>query len=216
MADVFDEISDDLRREKLNQFWKENGSWIIGGAIAAVLLTGFLTFWRQWEYRRDAAATLELTHLAATPANLPQLEKFAEKADKSHAMMARFAAAEQRLEHKEKDKAIAIYNAIAATPRLDKTWRDLAHVLSISQRLDQDPPAALEKELAGLSGDDNTWRFTARELEALLAARQGQMQKAASILAKITADPQAPQEARQRAYTLRELYAADIKAGSKS
>ncbi len=46
MTEIFDEISDDLRSEKLNQFWKENGAWIIGGALGAVLLTGSLTLWR--------------------------------------------------------------------------------------------------------------------------------------------------------------------------
>ncbi len=215
MADVFDEISDDLRREKLNQFWKENGPWIIGGAIGAVLLTGALSFWRQWEYSRDVKATAEMTHLV-TASDLPKLEAFAAQTDKNHAMIARFMAAGTHLQRNEKDQAVALYDAIANTSGIDKVWRDLARVSSISQRLDKGAPDALEKELAALSGDKDTWRYTARELEALLAARQNQMQKAVAILDKITSDPQAPEEARRRAFTMRELYVADLKSNSKS
>jgi hypothetical protein len=215
MTDVFDEISDDLRREKLNQFWKENGAWIIGGAIGAVLLTGALTFWRQHESARDAEATTQLTRVVEA-ANVTGLESFAATADKNHAMMARFLAADAYLEQKQTDKALALYNAIASTSGLDETWRDLARIHSISLRLDKDPPDALAKELSALSGDKDVWRYGAREMQALLAARQGQMQTAADILARITADPEAPGDMRQRALSLRQLYIANAKASQKS
>ena len=215
MTDVFDEISDDLRTEKLNQFWKENGSWIIGGAIGAVILTGALTFWRQWDYQRNATATTELTRIVNT-ADVSKIEGFAATADRNHAMMARFLAADAHLERHENDKAIALYNDIAATSGLDDTWRDLARLHSISLRLDKDPPDALAKELTALSGDEGVWRYSAREMEAFLAARQGQMQQAADMLARITADPQAPEDERQRAFSLRELYIADAKTAQKS
>jgi len=207
MADVFDEISDDLRREKLNQFWKENGAWIIGGIIAAVFLTAFLSFWRQWEYRQAAAATTELVRLV-TSADPARLENFAKASDKNHATAARFLAAGNYLEHGDKDHATALYNDIAATFGIDAAYRDLARLLSVVQRLDGGDPEKLKKELSGLSGDKNPWRYTARELEALLAARQGQAQEAVAALTKITADPLAPPEARTRAFTLRELYIA--------
>jgi hypothetical protein len=215
MTDVFDEINDDLRREKLNQFWKENGSWIIGGALGAVLLTGAMTAWRTWEYSRDAAATTQLARLTDA-ADWSKVESFAASSDKNHAMMARFMAADAYLEKHQTDKAIALYNDIAATSGLDKTWRDLARIHSLSLRLDKDPPEALAKELAALSGSKDVWRYTALEMQALLAARQGHMQDAANILASITADPQAPEDMRQRAFSLRELYIADAKASQKS
>ena len=208
MTDVFDEIADDLRREKLNQFWKEKGTWIIGGAIIAVLFTGIVSLWRQWEYQRKAEATTELTRLVAG-SSLPELESFAKTAGKKHAMIAGFLAASAHLERGEKDQAVALYNNIAATSGLDKTWRDLAKILSISQRLDNDDPEKLQKEISVLSDDDGAWRYTALELEALLAARQGHMQNAIAALTKIASDPLAPADARTRAFTLRELYMAE-------
>ncbi len=215
MTDIFDEIGDDLRRENLEKFWKENSSWIIGGAIGAVLLTGVLAFMKQWEYQRNMTATTEISRLADV-ADYSKLESFAATSDKGHAMMAQFLAADVYVEKNQKDKALELYNDIINTSGLDKMWRDLALIHSISLRLDKDPPDAIEKELADLSGDNGVWRYTAREMQALLAARQGQMQKAADLLTAITADPAAPEDERQRAFSLRELYIADAKASQKS
>jgi hypothetical protein len=215
MSEVFDEIADDLRRQKLNEFWKENGNWIIGGAIAAVLLTGLLAFWRQWQYQHNMKATTELVQLIST-SDTAKLENFAKTGRKNQAMVARFIAAGKHVSKHEDAQAIAIYNEIAGTSGLDRVWRELALIQSISLRLDKDPPQALEKDLEELSGDNHAWRYSARELAALLAARQGQMQKAVMLLEKITSDPDAPADARNRAVTLRELYAGDIRSDQKS
>jgi len=92
MTDVFDEINDDLRREKLKAFWAENGRWIIGTAIAAVLLTAALSFWQQWKHSRNMKATDALVSVlsADDPA---KAESYAASAGKTHAAVARFIAA---------------------------------------------------------------------------------------------------------------------------
>lgn len=215
MADVFDEISDDLRREKLNQFWRENGSWIIGAAVLAVVLTGVMAFWRQWEYKRSLRSTTELYRLLEA-ADVAKLEQFGRAGPADQGVIALFMAAAEHLRKQEKKEALAIYGEIADKAGADRSWRDLARLLSVSQQLEDGEPAKLEKELSRLDGPRGVWRYTALELQALLAARQGQAQKAADILAKIAADPDAPSDARTRAVTLRELYAADAAAAPKS
>lgn len=208
MTDVFEEIAEDLRREKLNQFWKENGSWIVGGILLAVVMTGALSFWRQWEYTRDAKATAELTRVAALSDNAA-LETFAKDAPADQAMMARFIAASSYLSHGQKDKAIAAYDAIASATGTDKTYRHLAKIYSISLRADGGDAAALRKELAPLLSGKAVWRYSALELDALLAFRAGDKAAAVDDLAKISADPMAPADARARAFTLRSFYVAE-------
>lgn len=207
MADVFDEINDDIRREKLNQFWQENGAWIIGGAIAAVLLTGGMSFWRQWQHQHDVAATSELLRVEQQ-ADVAKLEDFAKTTGKNHAVIARFIAAGIHLDRGEKEQAAALYDQIGGAFGVDRIYRELAKILSVSQRLDRGDPEKLKKELSGLSGDSGYWRYTARELGALLEAKQGHTQRAIEVLTGITSDPQAPEDARARAVKLRELYIA--------
>lgn len=215
MADVFDEIDDDIRHEKLKQFWKENGSWIIGGSIGAVLMTGALTFWRQYEYRSNTKATTELSSLI-TAGDMGKLESFAKATDKNHAVIAQLIAAGTYVKRGETAKAVELYNELADTSGVDKSWRSLAKLLSIAQRLDSDKPETLTKELAEIAGDKSAWRYSAREMQALLAARQNKMQEAVDILTALTADPQAPSDIRTRAFTLRELYVAEIKPEKKT
>ncbi|MBI3442043.1 MAG: tetratricopeptide repeat protein [Proteobacteria bacterium] len=207
MADVFDEISDDLRQEKLHQFWRENGSWLIGGVIAAIALTAGISLWRQWEQQRNVATTTELIRLVEA-ANVTQLERFSDASDKNHAAIARLLAASAHLDRGEKTQAIELYNGVAATFGLDRTYRELAAVLSISQRLDSDNPERLVQELSKLSRDSSPWRYSARELTALLEEKQGHTLQAIEALTNITSDPQAPADARARAFSLRELYVA--------
>ncbi|MBU6474351.1 MAG: hypothetical protein KGQ70_00160 [Alphaproteobacteria bacterium] len=215
MADIFDEISEDLRRENLARFWKENGSWIIGGAIGAIVLTAFMSFMRQRAFTQNTRATTELA-LTVDATNYQKLEQFAATADKDHAMIARFIAADNYIDNNQKDKAVALYAQISGTSGIAKVWRDLARIHSISLRLDTAPAAQLAAELAPLAASDCVWRYTAREMQALLAARQGDMQKAADLMAAIAADPGAPDDERQRAFSLHALYIADAKANRKS
>ncbi len=215
MADIFDEISEDLRREKLSQFWKENGAWIIGGAIGAIVLTAFLSFMRQRDLAENTKATTELA-LIVDSTNTQKLAQFADTTDKNHAMMARFIVAGNDVENGLKDKAIALYKQIADTSGISATWRDLARIRSISLRLNSAPAAELTAELAPLVKDGDVWRYTAREMQALLEARQGHMQRAADMMAAIAADPNAPDDERQRAFSLHALYAADAKNNRKS
>lgn len=214
IPDIYNEIQDDLRQQKLNQFWKENGSWIIGGAIGAVVLTACLSGWREWRFSHDLAETNALTQVLTT-ADTIKLETFAKTTDKNHAMIARFAAADQYLVRHEPEKALALYNDIAKTSGLARDWRELAVLHSVSLRLDKDSPAVLEKELQPLAADRGTWRFSARELLALLAARDGRTQEAAALADKIAADPMAPEDIRRRAFSLRSLYAAEVKSNRK-
>jgi len=210
MVEILDEISDDLRQQKLNQFWEENKYWIIGGVIASIIATGAMSFWRQWEYSRDTRNTSELSRLIADISNIGNLENFSKTTDKNHAVVAKFILADTYINNGEKAKAITAYKEIAETSGVDKTYRDLAKTLSIGQRIDSDDPKKLEQELSDLINDNSTWRYTALELTALLNAKQGKFDVAINTLNKITSSPDAPTELRNRAITLHELYTAEI------
>jgi hypothetical protein len=215
MSDIMDEVSDDLRRQQLEQFWKENGAWIVGGVILAVIFTAGLSWWREHTYQRNMEQTAQLVEIM-NGADVDKLTSFAEKTDKNHAVIARFAAAAVYAKRNDADKAIAIYNSIENTTGVDSTYRDLAKLLSADLQLGSADPTALHQQLSSLTKRGNPWRFSALELEALLYAREHKMKEAADDLAEITADSNAPQDVRMRASTLREFYVgAAQSAGSQ-
>ena len=204
-TNIMEEVNDDMRRQELEKFWKENGSWIIGGVILAVVFTAGMTWWRAHTYEHNLQQTSEMIDIINT-SDVDKLTAFANKTDKDHAVIARFAAAAVYTKRNDTEKAATIYNSIQNTTGVDAMYRDLAKLLSAGQRLQSGDPATLHAELGSLTKPGNAWRFSALELEALLYAREHKLKEAADDLAEITAASDAPQDVRMRASTLREFY----------
>ncbi len=214
MSELIQEVNDELRRKDLERFWKENGSWIIGCMVLAVVFTAAMSWWRQHTYERNMRETAAMIQVIKN-ADVDKMLGFAAATDKDHAVVTRFAAAAVYAKRGEADKAVAIYSDIANTTGVDATYRDLARLLSASQRLTTGDPAALHKDLSELTKPGGTWRFSALELEALLYARENKMKEAANDLAEIAGDSNAPQDLRMRASTLREFYIGAAPDASK-
>lgn len=205
MSDLMNEVESDLRHQKLVAFWKENGPWIIGGAIMAVVMTGIMVFWQGHKAEKNTEATKALL-TAMTTGDAQKISAYAEAANKNHAAVARFAAAARFLEMGDKAKAEEIYNEIRDMSGVDRTWKDLAALLSIRNKFETAAAKELHKDLGKLTKKNGAFRFSALEMEALLYAREGDHEKAAAILAEISASTNAPADVRTRAFTLRELY----------
>ena len=47
MADIFQEVEEEIRRERLKQLWDRYGLYIV---IAAVLIVGAVAGWRGWQW----------------------------------------------------------------------------------------------------------------------------------------------------------------------
>jgi hypothetical protein len=45
---LFQEVQDDLERQKLEAMWKRYGGWLIAAALAIVLATAGSTAYRSW------------------------------------------------------------------------------------------------------------------------------------------------------------------------
>ncbi len=213
MSDVMQEVNDELRQQRLEAFWKENRSWIIASIILAIITTAGITWWRSWNLGQNLTYTSGLLE-ASTAEDPAELSKFAETARTNHAVLARYIAAGLHLKKGNTARAIEIYDEIAKTRGLDRSLRDLAQLLSLGQRLNKDEPKKLHAELADLSTKKSPYRFSAMEMEALVFAREGKMKEAADRLEDISTDAGAPGDARTRATTLREFYAASASASA--
>lgn len=204
MSDVMREIDDDMRQQRLREFWVENRAWIIGGIILAIVMTAGLSFWRQHTLNRNAQATYELFN-AMDKGDEAALGTLA--AGKGpHGALAAFLAAGLHAQKGENEAAATLYDRIATTRGLDAVYRDLASLLSVSHRLDTGDAQKLHAALKPLTAQKNVWRFSALELQALLFAREGKMSDAVASLSTLIAATDAPAEVRARATTLRALY----------
>jgi hypothetical protein len=204
------EIDEDLRRERYEKLWKRYGSYLIGaGLLLVVGVAGF----KIWNYqdelsRADAAQKLaSAMQLAASDRPLAEekLQRLIKEAPAGYAMLAGFQHAALLADSGDRQAARTVYQDLQrpASPAL---YRDLAIILDAMTAiagealpLDAD---AIRDSLQPLVVDDNSWRFSARELMAIIDWRSGRTGEARGRLTALAADAQAPSDVRGRAQQL--------------
>ena len=208
MNDIFREIDEEYRHEQLLQFWHANAKLIILALLLAIAGAGGAGFWKSHQLAESQRETYTLTHAvddAGTEAPdkaLATLTTAATQMTGARIVPARFAVARATLNNGDKAGAIKIFDEIAASSAATATERHLAELQSIGLQIQDGDPARLSARLDRLAGDNSAWRFSARELQILLAMRQGDTQKAHDIAVALAKDDKAPDGIHERAQKL--------------
>jgi len=204
MTDIFREVDEALREDRVKAIWKRYGTLIIAGAVAIVVATAAVVGWRSYSQSQAQSQTRALVdaqqQAAADPKNAASIYA-AVAADSSadRAALARLLEARADLDAGKRDEAGKIYQQIAGESGVNPVVRDLARLYSVMARLDDGDPAALNDELAPLAADGSPWRAPAREMQGLLALRQKDTAKAREIFEALSKDPASPPGVRSRA-----------------
>jgi hypothetical protein len=217
VTDIFNEVDEEVRRERLQKLWDRYQFFIIA---AAVLLVAGIGAWRGYEYwmaQKAAAAGAEFEHAVTLSEQGKHAEaqaafaKVAAEAPKGYAVLARFRAATELAQTKPAE-AVKAYDAIASDASLDPAWQDLAALRAGMLMVDSAPFAELEKRLKPLSEPGRVYRHSARELLALSAWRNHDLAAARRYIDMTAADGETPPGTRQRMDVLSALLAADAKS----
>jgi len=207
---LFREIDEELRQEHYAKLWKRYGTYIIAAAVALVVVVAGYQGWRTYDIDQRETASARFgaaLRIAATDAEGAGLEfaALAEEGGGGYALMARFQQAGLLARSGDWAGAIAIYERIAADAD-DPLFRDLAVLLGAIHEINAPmaglDAASLEARLAPLREEANPWRYSARELTALLALRDGDTERARAVFEEIANDPSAPAALRSRAAEL--------------
>lgn len=213
MADIFDEVREDLRAERAQQLLRRYGVLLV---IAAVLIVVGAAGWQGWQWRKreqanDIAATFldgmrksapQPAGAAATPSvneALGEFDKIAATGPEGYRTLARLRAAALKASGGDLPGALTVWDQISADTQADPLLRDVANLMWVQHQVDRGEPAAIEGRLAPMIGEGNPWRPLALEQQALLSLRTGQDGRARDIFKRIAADPAAPEGVRARA-----------------
>jgi len=216
VSDIFNEIDEDIRRERLAALWKRYGPYVVAGLIVVLACIGGWRGYQWWEAKKaaeagsafEAASTLaeEGKHDEAAAA----FAKLAVEGTSGYRILARFREAAQMAQHDPK-AAVAAYDALAADARLGRTLQDLAAVRAALLLVDSAPYAQLQSRLEPLAGPAGAFRHTARELLALSAWRAGDSAAAKRWIDAVMTDGETPPGIRNRVEVLMALTATDGK-----
>jgi hypothetical protein len=221
VADIFNEVDEEIRRERLRSLWDRYSIVII--AVAVLIVAG-IGGWRAYEYyvgqkAAVAGAAFEEAVTLSEQGKHAEAEKaFAKvvgEAPKGYAVLARFRAAAELAEANpgKPDEAVKAYEALAADASLGQMWQDLAGLRAAFLLVDTAPYADLRGRLEPAAGAGRPYRHTARELLALSAFRANDVTEAKRYIDMITTDAETPPGSRQRIEVLSALIAGEGKKG---
>jgi hypothetical protein len=206
VTDIFEEVSADLRRDRMQTAWDKYGRYIIGLAIAIIVLTagniGLSSYWRA----QDEAASARYDALQATlgdadgAARLAALSDFAAVEDNGYGVLARFSIAYIHTESKDNAAALAAFDALADDGSVPGALRDYAALQGAIVALNDGAPLdAIEARLADLLSDDNGLAAVARETMALAYIRDDRPLEARDLLLAQLTSADASSLSRERA-----------------
>ena len=205
VADIFDEVDEELRRDRAKLLWDKYGKIVIAVAVLIVLATSGNVYWRKYtEAQRleNAQQFLEASGLADAGQQDQAIDAFlglAADAQAGYSLIARFRAAALKAEAGDTQGAAADYAALAADSDLDPIYREFSALMVVINEGETGDPNALLQELEPLIQDGKPWRHTARELAAAQHLRLGEIDQAREHLSAVADDLEAPRGARARA-----------------
>jgi hypothetical protein len=203
LADIFHEVDEEVRRERLRKLWDQYGLYIL---ILAVLFVAAIAGWRGWEYYQNQRAAQFGSQFEAAAA-LAEAGKFAEaekdfakiaaEANRGYRVLARLREAEAAIP-RDRAAAVAQFDAVAADTGVAQRFRDLAAVRAGLLLVDTASFADLEKRLEGVAASGRPFRHTARELLTLSAFRAGDKTALQRWSDLIAGDAESPAQMRGR------------------
>jgi hypothetical protein len=196
---IFREVDEELRGDRMRKFWKRFGPYVIGAAVAIVLLVAINEGWSWWQNSQASAASdkfysaLEIADGTDVAAAQKAFEEVEAGSPAGYATLAKFRLAGLLAKEGKTDEAIAAYDVLA-TDESNQQLKALALVFAANLFVDRGDVAAVEQRIQGLAAGDNALRNAARETIGLAQFKAGQLDAAVVTLNQILADPLTNQE----------------------
>jgi hypothetical protein len=217
LADIFHEVDEEVRRERLKKLWDRYGIYLVALAVLIVAAMGGWRGYEYWAAKQAAAAgaafetALNLSEAGKHAEAETAFAKIAAEAPAGYRALARLQAATALAQVKPAD-AVKAYDELAADASLDATLRDVAGLRAGMLLVDTAALSEMRRRLDPLTEPSRTFRHSARELLALSAWRNHDFTAARRYIDMIANDAETPPGARARADVLSALIAADGKS----
>lgn len=201
MADIFQEIEEGVRRDRLLKIWKDYGAYIVAAAAAVVIGAAVYILWSNYqrELREEASAAFSAAAAKAAEAPAEAAVDFAKLAEDAPGGYRDLALLRQAAYVAVNDRqgAVKLYDDFAAGSD-DPYLGGLARLKAAQLLADTAPLPEIQKRLAPIVRDGSPWRYSARELMAYVAWRVGAYAEARGQFQTLAEDPGAPGGIRTR------------------
>ena len=205
MADLFQEIDDELRQDKASSLWKLYGKYVVAVAIIIITCVGGYKFWQQKQLDNGEKASIAYEAALARSASgdfkgaIDQLNEEELGLVRGYAALSQMQKANLAMKIKDFEAALITYKNIAENddyPQSIKEWASFRHVaVRVEKHIDPNASADLDTLIA----TDSPWRFLAKEIKAVKEIETGNNSGAKAIFSELADDENAPERLRVRA-----------------
>ncbi len=217
MVDIFEEVDEHLRSDRLGILARRYLPWI--AAVLALALAIALAFWGYTSYQEnntEAASAayadgLDKLSQGDFDAAYAKFGQAAAKATPGYQALALMQQAGVRMDQKRVAEAVALFDKAAAATS-NPVIADSARLKSAFALLDTAPYGQVEARLKPLTDSNRPFHALAREALGMAKLNAGKPQDALSDFQVLTLMADAPQDVRERAEAAITL----IKAGTAS
>jgi len=199
MADIFDEIDEDLKRDQMQLLWARYGKIVMAAVAAIVLLVALRQGYAAWQTSQAEASASAYQQALKSDDVVTALEAQRGQLTNGYAMLAQFQIAAEQAARDDFAAAEASYLALASDASLDPMYQQAATLLSVMVAPQDTDVSALESRLSDLETAAGPWQAMALETGAGLALRNGNKDAAVAKYKRLAEMADVPAGMRQRA-----------------
>ncbi|HEY2445148.1 MAG TPA: tetratricopeptide repeat protein [Rhizomicrobium sp.] len=213
MADIFREVEEEVRRERIEKLWKKYGDHVIALGALIVIGAAGLQLYRVYEHREALkasatfAASAQILERGQPAAAAAEFVNIAKNAPGGYAKVGQLAEADALFAAGRHGDAIRIYKQIVQSG--DAYLSPVARLRAAWAIADGATRADVETLVAPLTDPTNPWHAMAREILAYEDLRWGNTADALKAYQSIAAESDTPSSLRTRAAAM----ARFLKAG---
>ena len=218
------EVDENLRRDRVRDFFKQNGSWLIAALILFLAGCAGIIWYQQHQQNRSEAEVEQLAAIdkaigVGNTEKLPQqLDELSKSGSRGVRATALFTQAALALQQNNSKLAVETYNKISEDSSLPDAYRNAAVIRQTALEFDQLQPQQVIARLQPLVKDGDPWFGSAGEMTALALIKQGKTKEAGQLFARIAKDQNASPSVRNRSIQISGSLGVDSSAalGPKS
>ena len=209
MSDIFREVEEEVRQERLQKWWKQYGNYVVAGVSVLVIAVAGWKLWERYDQQQRLKASSEIESAAQISAAgqndlaAQAYAQIAKKAPSGYALVAQLSEADELLASGRTNDAVALYMKIADKDKAG--LGDVARLRAAWAQGDKLSTVELQTLLAPLNDGKSRWRFMARELLAYRALHDEKPAEAQKEFTALAAATEAPASLRQRAEAMATL-----------
>ena len=216
MADIFDEVSEELKQDQLKQIWNNYSKYIISVAfIIFISVLGYF-FYDKWKLEKlEVSSSKFFSGIEKLEKKefLSSIEIFSKGVDQDHKgykTLSLFGIAEAYFKIGKVDEMVLSYKSIYENQNIDIYYRDLARLLSVMK----DNVSSFERQrkiLEPILNSPSKLQLLAAELEIMLLIRFNKIDEAKLSISKLLKRPDITFEQKNRLDLIGKVYNSNAK-----